>query len=104
MVGESDFSGEQWLAARFHNDGPDGRRMQAELRNNGLTRAEQAAGTVTAEAEVNVKVMAIMLIELWERLRGYDKLAVAEAQVQSSDPTFYLSRGHDYTRSDDIIV
>ena len=45
-----------------------------------------------------------MLIEIWERLRGYDKWVEADATIESSDPTIYQSRGHDYSHSDDVIV
>jgi hypothetical protein len=45
-----------------------------------------------------------MLIELWERLRGYDKWVEAKATVELSDPTFHEPRGHDYSHSDDVIV
>ena len=45
-----------------------------------------------------------MLIEIWERLRGYDKWVETQAKIESSDPTIYQSRGHDYSHSDDVIV
>lgn len=45
-----------------------------------------------------------MLIEIWERLRGYDKWVATQATIESSDPTYYQSRGYDYSRSDDVIV
>jgi hypothetical protein len=55
-------------------------------------------------APLRAKVMSVMLIELWERLRGYDKWVHATATVEASDPTYFQSRGHDYSRSDDVIV
>jgi hypothetical protein len=48
--------------------------------------------------------MAIMLIELWERLRGYDKWVETQAKIESSEPTYYRVRGRDYSHSDDVIV
>jgi hypothetical protein len=45
-----------------------------------------------------------MLIEIWERLRGYDKWAETEGTVELSEPTYYESIDHDYSRSDDVIV
>jgi len=45
-----------------------------------------------------------MLIEMWEHLRGYDKWAETNATIESSDPTYYRTRGKDLTRSDDVIV
>jgi hypothetical protein len=45
-----------------------------------------------------------MLIELWERLRGYDKWVEAEARIESSETTYASVRGRDCSRSDDIIV
>lgn len=45
-----------------------------------------------------------MLIEIWERLHGYDQWVEATATIESSDPTYCQTRGKDYTRSDDVIV
>jgi hypothetical protein len=45
-----------------------------------------------------------MLIELWERLCGYDKWIETEAKIESSKPTYYEYRGRDLSRSDDIMV
>jgi hypothetical protein len=45
-----------------------------------------------------------MLIEIWERLRGYDKWIQAEATVESSEPTNQQLHGRDISYSDDVIV
>jgi hypothetical protein len=45
-----------------------------------------------------------MLIELWERLRGYDKWIEAEATVESSEPMNQQLHGRDLSYSDDVIV
>lgn len=45
-----------------------------------------------------------MLIEIWERLRGYDKWIQKEATVESSEPTNYQLHGRDLSYSEDVIV
>ncbi|MGA3129454.1 MAG: DUF3592 domain-containing protein [Terracidiphilus sp.] len=45
-----------------------------------------------------------MLIEIWEHLRGYDKWVETDAKIESSEPTYYKFKGHDYSHSDDVIV
>jgi hypothetical protein len=37
------------------------------------------------EASLCMRIVAIMLIELWERLRGYDKWTETQAKIESSN-------------------
>jgi len=45
-----------------------------------------------------------MLIEIWERLRGYDKWTLVEATVESSELRSYPTEGATVESSDDVIV
>ena len=45
-----------------------------------------------------------MLIEIWERLRGYDKWIKSEATVESSEPTNQELHGRDLSFSEDVIA
>jgi hypothetical protein len=47
---------------------------------------------------------AIMLIELWERLRGYDKWIETEATVESSRVENIQFRNAGYQQSDDVLL
>jgi hypothetical protein len=44
-----------------------------------------------------------MLIEIWERLRGYDKWVEAEAKIESSDISTYYDRQGEHEQSSDIL-
>jgi len=45
-----------------------------------------------------------MLIEIWERLRGYDKWIETDATVESSEAANYQLHGRDLSSSEDVIV
>lgn len=45
-----------------------------------------------------------MLIELWERLRGYDKWVETEATVEKSQVTTHENDGGQYSISDDLLM
>lgn len=47
---------------------------------------------------------AIMLIELWEKLRGYDKWVEAEATVESSRGEHIQVRTGGYEQSDNVLL
>jgi hypothetical protein len=44
-----------------------------------------------------------MLIEMWERLRGYDKWIEAEAEIESSQVSTYYDRQGEHEQSSDIL-
>jgi len=44
-----------------------------------------------------------MLIEMWERLRGYDKWIEAEAEIESSQISTYYDRQGEHEQSSDIL-
>jgi len=59
-------------------------------------------------AVLHAKVMAIMLIEIWERLRGYDKWVQTEATIKSSTEQkteeYYRGQEYDIWSSDDELT
>ena len=52
----------------------------------------------------HAKMDAAMMIELWERLRGYDKWIEAEASVEKSRVETYPTRYGDTHQSDDVLL